>query len=1485
MTTIKKLNRTLVIGLVTSLIASLFVFIPTASADLCGELAESSGGFFNCGSEDATTFTQFQGGLQPPSEEGYDPTLTQETNLRDYIVNVVNFALGFLGLIAVVMIIYGGFMYVIAAGEEEQTTKGKKSVTYAIVGIVIILISFALVNTVIKGAGKGTDVGVDTGQLSGSAEELTGDQSQEVQRLFFLAASNVERAAKDLATKYTHFVDVQDAITDLRSTPSVNRAEQLHVYLTDVKRALGNIISASGELSRTAEAAKNVSDYVDIFLRQSQEQLVAEWTTWWSDHSDELQADVEGYFTEAGAEGESIWKANMLDFTDSIQEVIDDLAELKKQIEDSGLVTTAETDFGTAYERAVSALENVKPKGLSAPTNQKIVDALQALSDLHTVVQNIQFVAAVITTDADEGNAPLIVNFDALKSARPDFESVKEADITWDFGDGSTTSGKFATSHVYRKTGSYVAKLNIKGDSAKGIASGVAYKEITIQPPASQINLKVSVGERSLGYLSYYKDGFLVVDKNRLNVTLTEARENGITFDASESRGGYQSDQAQEAGETYIQTISWTFGDASDRIYGEMVAQDVQTHYYGDEGTYPVIVEVTDSRGVSDRKVIEVIVDSPAARIDVNPGTQVYINEDVSFDAGRSTSDGGQIVAYDWSIQNNQLKYSAEESADSFTKNFEKPGTYNVNLKITDNLGSSANDSVVVSVKSEAPRAQFDYSVPDSTKPHVFMLDGTKSIDPDGDIQGGSYSYNWKINAVDKDYDFYDPETGKVDPDGASKARTYIKFYRTGEYNVSLQVNDITEPDNPGIPSAQTILVSSILDVTFGSVDTSAAILDSNNEATLSFTGYTENGVGYEWEFGDESDPVSGDMIGGKTDVTHTYTQAGSYDVRLTVFDREDNENSIIRRVTIGEADTPIAVITASVDGVEIYDFTEPVIVNRKSVVSFSAAQSLNRDGTGRRLGYQWSFGDTKQSTDRDATHVYSDLSPVDPGYYTVTLKVLDKNDLTRTASTTIMIDVEGELPTLQAFTAIPQQSEMTTPVRVKLDAIGAKDPDGQIVKYLWWYYNVKDPLLPIGHTITQSPQAYVTIGTRGITGEESEYKFELQITDQENFTVNASDVLAENTLPSITVVNGPNDVPVSQFTVDRTSIMVGETVNFTSSSYDPDGKIVKYVWDFEGDGFGNNKETSLSTIAYTYESSAREGVNVRLKVIDDSFAESTSMPIKVYIDSEAQAPVASFKSTQGEGLKMMFEDTSVSDKENDSQIVNYKWDFDVTPNEVSIDSEEKNPEFTYPDVGIYRAKLIIEDNFGSKSEVIKFVNVKPTVSDLHEAATLDETLDGDVPAIDNDEPLEADFETIPEPSIYDGMIHLTGEFDEVSFDFSPSTGNIEKFVFDNNIYVDSDKNGRKADDADYQTKTPGVYTTTFNPEAERTKVRLTVYDKDGNVDIEEIRVMFDAETDDLQANLLQATNQKQIPAMVVSLVLFAIVSLTLYLHSLRQNE
>ncbi|MBU1151264.1 hypothetical protein KJ632_00375 [Patescibacteria group bacterium] len=79
-----------------------------------------------------------------------------ESSLRSLVLTMVNYFLTFLGIIAVIMVIYGGVTYVLSAGNDEATGNAKKIIQYALVGLIIVLLSFAIVNTIL-GAGTGTE--------------------------------------------------------------------------------------------------------------------------------------------------------------------------------------------------------------------------------------------------------------------------------------------------------------------------------------------------------------------------------------------------------------------------------------------------------------------------------------------------------------------------------------------------------------------------------------------------------------------------------------------------------------------------------------------------------------------------------------------------------------------------------------------------------------------------------------------------------------------------------------------------------------------------------------------------------------------------------------------------------------------------------------------------------------------------------------------------------------------------------------------------------------------------------------------------------------------------------------------------------------------------------------------------------------------------------------------------------------------------------
>lgn len=87
---------------------------------------------------------------------GDRPDIVPGGSLRGLVLTIINYFLGFLGLLAVIMIIYGGVTYVTSAGNDEAVGNAKKIIMYALIGIIIILLSFVVVNTVLS-AGEGVE--------------------------------------------------------------------------------------------------------------------------------------------------------------------------------------------------------------------------------------------------------------------------------------------------------------------------------------------------------------------------------------------------------------------------------------------------------------------------------------------------------------------------------------------------------------------------------------------------------------------------------------------------------------------------------------------------------------------------------------------------------------------------------------------------------------------------------------------------------------------------------------------------------------------------------------------------------------------------------------------------------------------------------------------------------------------------------------------------------------------------------------------------------------------------------------------------------------------------------------------------------------------------------------------------------------------------------------------------------------------------------
>ncbi len=86
-----------------------------------------------------------------PSDLGiaYNPGLGNR-DVRDTVASIIRVALGLLGVVALVIILIGGFTWMTAGGNDERVGQAKKWIFSGLIGLIIILSSYALSTWVIK---------------------------------------------------------------------------------------------------------------------------------------------------------------------------------------------------------------------------------------------------------------------------------------------------------------------------------------------------------------------------------------------------------------------------------------------------------------------------------------------------------------------------------------------------------------------------------------------------------------------------------------------------------------------------------------------------------------------------------------------------------------------------------------------------------------------------------------------------------------------------------------------------------------------------------------------------------------------------------------------------------------------------------------------------------------------------------------------------------------------------------------------------------------------------------------------------------------------------------------------------------------------------------------------------------------------------------------------------------------------------------------
>ncbi len=649
---------------------------------------------------------------------------------------------------------------------------------------------------------------------------------------------------------------------------------------------------------------------------------------------------------------------------------------------------------------------------------------------------------------------------------------------------------------------------------------------------------------------------------------------------------------------------SWDDGNSSKGWEG--------THYWSNNGVYNVTLLVTDDAGGTDTDEIQVtIYNRPPVAIAHDRLTMTL--DTVVFDSANSTDLDGYIASAKWSLHNGTTLHGKKVSTV-----YKQDGFYPVSLTVTDDDGASNSTTFYVTVLNRDPVPVINASRTQINSSESITFDALKSYDLDGYISnftwiypGGAKEYGsktthrfdvangtYKVTLVVVDDDgalastdvtirvgniapvavagldtivqtyegitfdatsSYDPDGRIVNytwdfGDGARSSRAVEQHYYTddGSYKVTLTV---TDNDGATARDSLTVTVLNAPPLAFFPdiiVDTyeNAAL---NASQCLDTDGYLAN---FTWELSTDEKLYGPEVI-------YMWTRAGTYPVTLTVTDDDGASASHMFNVTVRNR-APRALFSFS-----------PSTPSETETVVFNASASSDMDGT--ITTYSWSFGDGAFGEGRVVEHAY-----LTNGTYRVALVVTDNDGSTDTLVRNVTV-VKYNPPPVARFTYYPE--EPTTADYVEFDASESYDPSpGYVRRYEWSWGDGNSSQLSLPRT---SHRFFVS----GV------YNVTLTVVDDLDGRSSVS--------KEIVVAQGQNKPPIAVIYASALVQESGKPLTLDgTSSYDPDGSIANYTWDF---GDGSQASFPLVSHVFSHTDNSARIYTVTLTVTDELGASSSA--------------------------------------------------------------------------------------------------------------------------------------------------------------------------------------------------------------------------------------------------------------------------------------
>ncbi|MEP0814828.1 MAG: PKD domain-containing protein [bacterium] len=431
----------------------------------------------------------------------------------------------------------------------------------------------------------------------------------------------------------------------------------------------------------------------------------------------------------------------------------------------------------------------------------------------------------------------------------------------------------------------------------------------------------------------------------------------------------------------------------------------------------------------------------------------------------------------------------------------------------------------------------------------------------------------------------------------------------------------------------------------------------------VQFEGWAEDDDGtieeYAWDF--EGDGNFDWTSPADPNVQHTYTNPGIFNAKFRVTDDQGAWDVDTATIQVLPPDGPA-------NSPPIADLIADTTVGMAPLeVSFNATGSSDADGSIVEYAWDWDGNGQYDAITDGGIARYTFNSAGSPQ---VKVRVEDDDGARATDTITITVNVEGNEPPEVTLSAIPESGD--APLPTILDASLSWDADGEIVRYEWDFDN--DGTYEAYGEANFALHTYIEPGL---------YVARVRVTDDDG--AQTSDTV------SIDVGVEGNEAPIAEIAANPTSGNCPLTVDFSASaSTDSDGYIVRFDWDFDGDG---NYEVydGGAVLSYTYGYYGEFDAWVRV-TDDDGEQDSAGHGISVNAAPTAALQLIPNEVETGESVRL----SGTCSSDPDGNLSKYEWDSDGNGSFETDTGTTNYLDKTYSTAGYYTIKLRVTDDDGA---------------------------------------------------------------------------------------------------------------------------------------------------------------------------------------------